>query len=134
MDKLKVLNIFAIAFLVSLLVQYWFFPKPNTTTIPTDIFLSIEKDSIVVPNIPKITLHNTTTGTITVNPCDEIIITINSLPLNGIKEIAPAFCNPITVNGTNMALLPFDSMYRIFSAQPGKYLITLKSSLGERTV
>ena len=129
MDKLKVLNIFAIAFLASLLIQYWFFPKTNTTTVPTDIFLSIEKDSIIVPNIPKITLHNTTTGAITVNPCNEIFVTIDSIPLNGIQAIAPTFCNVISIPGNSIALLPFDSMYRVFSAQPGKYSITFKSSL-----
>ena len=134
MDKLKVLNIFAIAFLVSLLLQYWFFPKPNTSVTPTDIFLSIEADSIVVPNIPKITLHNTTKDTITVNPCNDITLTIDSRPLSGIQEIAPDFCKSVTVNTNGTSVIPFDPLYKIFSSQPWKYLITLKSWAGERNV
>lgn len=98
MDKLKVLNIFALAFIVSLLVQYWFFPKNNTTPIPTDVFLSIEKDAIIVPNIPKITVHNTTKENITIQPCAEMNITIDSRPLTGIQDIAKDFCTSITVS------------------------------------
>ena len=118
MDKLKVLNIFAIAFLVSLLLQYWFFPKPNTSVTPTDIFLSVETDSIVVPNIPKITLHNTTKDTITVNPCNDITLTIDSRPLSGVQEIAPDFCKSVTVNTNGTSVIPFDPLYKIFSSQP----------------
>jgi hypothetical protein len=98
MDKLRILNLFAIAFLVSLLVQYWFFPKPNSTPVLTDVYISVESDSIVVPNIPKITLHNTTTGSITVNPCTDINISVDSRALTGIRETAIGFCAPVTVS------------------------------------
>ncbi len=98
MDKLRLINLFVIAFLVSLMVQYWFFPTKSTTTVVPDIFISVEKESIVIPNIPKITIHNTTTGSISLNPCDDITITIDSRPLTGIKETAPDFCKLITVN------------------------------------
>ena len=81
MDKLRLLNLFAIAFLASLLVQYWFFPVKNTTPLVQDVYISVESDSITVPNIPKVTIHNTTSGTIVVNPCDDIKISIDSRPL-----------------------------------------------------
>lgn len=98
MDKLRLINLFAIAFLVSLMVQYWFFPAKNATPVLSDVFISVEKESVVIPNIPKITIHNTTTGSITVNPCDDVTITIDSRPLTGIRESAPEYCKPITVN------------------------------------
>ena len=88
MDKLRIINIFVVAFLISLLVQYWFFPKQNTAPVVQDIYLSLESESLTVPNIPKVTLHNTTSGAITVNPCDDITISIDSLPLSGIRETA----------------------------------------------
>lgn len=88
MDKLRIINLFVVAFLVSLLIQYWFFPKQNTALIIPDIYLSLESDSLTVPNIPKITIHNTTTGAIIVNPCDDINISIDSRPLSGIRETA----------------------------------------------
>ena len=98
MDKLRIINLFAVAFLVSLLVQYWFFPKQSTTSVVTDVYISVEKESIVIPNIPKITIHNTTTGSIVINPCDDVSISIDSRPLTGVKETAPDFCKSITVN------------------------------------
>jgi hypothetical protein len=81
MDKLKMLNIFIFAFLISLLVQYWFFPKPNTQIIDQGVVVSVDSDALVVPNIPKITLKNTSTGTINLSTCEHIRITIDSLPL-----------------------------------------------------
>jgi len=81
MDKLKLLNLFALAFLGSLLIQYWFFPQPNTTPVVQDVFLSIESDSLIVPNIPKISIHNTTTGVLNINPCNDITLSIDSIPL-----------------------------------------------------
>lgn len=99
MDKLRLINLFAIAFLVSLMVQYWFFPAKNTTPIITDIYISVEKEGIVVPNIPKITIHNTTTGSVIINPCDDVAISIDSRPLTGIKETAMDFCTPISLGG-----------------------------------
>lgn len=102
MDKLRLINLFALAFLVSLMVQYWFFPAKNTTPVITDVYLSVEKESIVIPNIPKITIHNTTTGAITIQPCIDISILYNSIPLTGIKESAPDFCSPVTVNALSV--------------------------------
>ena len=98
MDKLRIFNIFAIAFLVSLLVQYWFFPKNDSTPVISDIYLTIETNDIVVPNIPKITLHNSTKESITIQPCNDINITIDSLPLSGIQDIAKNFCTPLTIS------------------------------------
>ncbi len=88
MDKLRILNLFAIAFLVSLLVQYWFFPKQVTPPILPDVYISVESENIIVPNIPKITIHNTTTGAITVNPCDDITLSLDSKLVTGIRETA----------------------------------------------
>ena len=98
MDKLRLINLFVIAFLVSLMVQYWLFPAKNTAPIVSDVYISVESDSIVIPNIPKITIHNTTTGAIVVNPCEDITISIDSRPITGIKETAPDFCKTINVD------------------------------------
>lgn len=129
MEKLRILNLFFIAFLVSLLVQYWFFPKQNTTPVLPDVYLSVEKDSIVVPNIPKITIHNTTSGSIDINPCDSISIAIDSRPLTGIQEMAPSFCAPVRVEANNTAPLSLNPLYQLFSTKPGKYILTLNSPL-----
>jgi hypothetical protein len=129
MDKLRILNLFAIAFLVSLLVQYWFFPKPTVATILPDVYMSVEKEGIVVPNIPKITIHNTTTGAIVINPCDDMSISVDSRSLAGIRSNASGFCTPVTVSAGQAHLISFDPLYSVFATQPGKYIITLKTPL-----
>lgn len=130
MDKLRILNLFAIAFLVSLLVQYWFFPKPSTTPILPDITMSVEKDSIVVPNIPKVTIHNTTTGAITINPCSDIKMSTDGVGLTGIAELSKnLFCLPLSISGGTMHQLSFNSLYPLFAAKPGKYIVTLSTPL-----
>jgi hypothetical protein len=98
MEKLRLINLFAIAFLVSLMVQFWFFPAKNTAPTISDVYISVESDSVVIPNIPKITIHNTTTGSINLNPCDDVSITIDSRPLTGIRESAPEYCKSITIH------------------------------------
>ncbi|MBC7503789.1 YidC/Oxa1 family membrane protein insertase, partial [Candidatus Gracilibacteria bacterium] len=134
MDKLRIINLFVVAFLVSLLIQYWFFPKQNTVLIIPDIYLSLESDSITVPNIPKITIHNTTTGAIIVNPCDDINISIDSRPLSGIRETASGFCMPINITAGSTQLISFATLYKVFSQQSGKYIISMKTPLGERSI
>ncbi|MBC7498239.1 YidC/Oxa1 family membrane protein insertase [Candidatus Gracilibacteria bacterium] len=134
MDKLRILNLFAIAFLVSLLVQYWFFPKQVTPPILPDVYISVESENIIVPNIPKITIHNTTTGAITVNPCDDITLSLDSKLVTGIRETAIGFCAPIIVAPSQIHLILFAPLYRVFATQPGKYVVTIKTPLGDRSI
>ena len=134
MDKLRIINLFAIAFLISLAVQYWFFPKQTSTVALPDVYISVEKENIIVPNIAKITIHNTTSGAITVNPCDDVSILIDSRPLTGISEKATGFCIPITVDPAQTTHLSLDPLYKVFSTQPGQYTITLKTAGGDRSV
>jgi hypothetical protein len=129
MDKLRILNLFAIAFLVSLLVQYWFFPKPTPTTILPDVYMSVEKESIVVPNIPKVTLHNTTTGAITIHPCDDIVLSLDSRSLTGVRSSASGFCLPITVPALEVRPISFDALHSVFATQPGRYIVSLHTSM-----
>jgi YidC/Oxa1 family membrane protein insertase len=133
MDKLRILNIFVIAFLISLIFQYFFFPQPAPSIALPDITLSIEKSDIVVPNIPAITVHNTTTGSIVIQPCDDMTISINSKLLTSIRELASGFCTPLSIVASWSAMISFDALYKVFSTQPGNYVVTMKTSLGDRT-
>jgi YidC/Oxa1 family membrane protein insertase len=133
MDKLRILNIFVIAFLISLIFQYFFFPKPSPSVVIPDITLSVEKSDITVPNIPKITLHNTTTGVVMIDTCRDISISINSQPTKNIAETYPKFCQAISAPVWSGVHISFDPLYQVFSKLPGQYLITLKTPLGDRT-
>lgn len=81
MEKLKLINLFLLVFIVTLFVQYTLFPKKNTTIPPSGAYISVASQSVTIPNIPKVTLHNTTSGSLTLNPCVDINITIDSVPL-----------------------------------------------------
>ena len=47
---------------------------------------------------------------------------------------APAFCTPLVVDAGAKKLLPMESLYKVFSSKAGKYIVTLKTPLGDRTV
>ncbi len=134
MDKLKLLNLFILAFLLSLLVQYFFLPPKQTEALPVGAILSVQKESVVIPNIPVVSLKNTSTGTISINPCQEVTITVNSLPLVGMSGLAPAFCQTLSLPSGTEKELPLKELYPIFAKQDGKYLLTLKTQFGERMV
>lgn len=134
MDKLRTFNLFMIAFLVALLVQYWFFPQESKQPVLSDIYLSVEKENIVIPNIPKVIVHNTTSGAIIVNPCQDVTITIDSRSLTGITDLAKDFCLPLTIEASSTKQISFNPLYQVFASQAGKYLITLKTPFWDRTV
>jgi len=79
MDKLKLLNLFILAFLVSLMIQLVFFPPEKTIPVSAGIILEIEDDSLVMPNIPRISIHNPTGETVDVSPCQDISINITPI-------------------------------------------------------
>lgn len=129
---MKILQIFIISFLLSLLVQYWFFPQKTSVSRPEGIYLSVEKDVLTLPNLPKIYIHNTTTGSLSFNPCEKVSFSINSQSLSGISLFAPEFCHPVSIAPQTTSQLSVDALYRVFAAQYGKYIITLQTNDGDR--
>jgi hypothetical protein len=57
MDKLKLLNLFVLAFLLSIVVQTYFIPDKKET-LQAGVLLQVADDAITVPNIPKIEIIN----------------------------------------------------------------------------
>ncbi len=134
MDKLKLLNLFVLAFLLSLVVQSFFLPKKIDTATPTGLILQVQDDTITIPNIPKVEVINQGTWAITIYPCDDITLSVDSQPILGMSGAAPAFCTPLVVDAGAKKLLPMESLYKVFSSKAGKYIVTLKTPLGDRTV
>lgn len=134
MDKAKLFNLFILAFLMSLSVQYLFFPQANKQTEVSPVLLGVKDDSITIPNIPTIELTNNSTGAFTLNPCDDISVSVDSLPLTGLREAAPLFCTPLEVTSGSKVILPFKELYQVFAKKEGKYIATVKTPLGERMV
>lgn len=58
MDKMKLLNLFILAFAVSLMVQLVFFPPKDASITQSGVLLQIKDDNITIPNIPEIEIIN----------------------------------------------------------------------------
>lgn len=133
MNKSQFLNILFFSLLFSLIFQYMF--GVDTKKIPeiSDVSLEIQDSTITIPNIPKVTIKNSSTGTLTVNPCTDITITIDSRPLGGLEKSAPDFCKPFSIESASGRILPLSSLYQVFAVKSGKYILSLKTNFGERT-
>lgn len=132
----RILLIFLYAFTLSLVVQYFFFPKDTTknTITAQGVILQVEKENITIPNIPKVELVNHSTGSITMNTCSDISITIDSNPVSDIATATPDFCQTLTLAPEEKKVLPFNALYKVFAQLPGKYIITAKTPFGDRIV
>lgn len=120
----------AYALLLTTAIQYFFFSKPHTDlVVNTDVILTVQKDSIVIPNIPQVTLVNNLTGSLLLKPCEDMAISIDSKPLSfsGIQTEAPTFCDSLTIMSGSKALLPFSDLSKVFAQMSGKYIVTVKT-------
>lgn len=98
------------------------------------MILQVDKESVTIPNIPKVELVNHSTGSITMNTCSDISITIDSNPLSDIATAAPDFCQAVNVAPEQKKTLPFNELYKVFAKVSGKYIITAKTPFGDRMV
>lgn len=97
MDKLKLFNLFVLAFLLSLIFQYFFPVAQKETPVLSEVVLSVDKESFTIPNIPVLTVKNTSTGAIVVHPCTEFSLSVDSVPLMGMSGAAPTFCRTLHI-------------------------------------
>jgi YidC/Oxa1 family membrane protein insertase len=134
MDKLKLLNLFVLAFLLSIVVQTFLFPKQTAPVAVWGVLIQVADDAITLPNIPKIEVINQGTWVITIHPCDDVMLSVDSQPILGMSGAAPAFCAPLIVEAGAKKLLPMTPLYKVFSSKAGKYIVTLNTPLGDRTV
>lgn len=133
MDKAKLFNIFVLAFLLSLAIQYLFIPQKWGNSLPQDVILQIQDDAITIPNIPHIELSNTSTGSFSIAPCRDIKISIDSRPLTWMSGAAPTFCDEISIESGSKSLLPLGKLYQVFAKQSGKYVLSVTTPFWERT-
>jgi hypothetical protein len=116
MDKGKILNIILLSMIMTLALQF-FLPKNNQPgTISQSVYLQAKKESITIPNIPVIELINKSTGSINIQPCQDIKLTMNSIPLTGIQENMPKFCSPLTIVSGSSAILPLRELHTVFAS------------------
>lgn len=133
MDKAKLFNLFLLAFIMSLSIQYLFFPPSQKQAENTSVLLSVQDDSVVIPNIPVIEITNNSSGAFTLHPCKDIRLNIDSISYS-MSGASPSFCTPVEVASAQKVVLPFRELYQVFAHKDGKYLVTVVTPLGERTI
>lgn len=132
------MNKFALILLYALILTFslqYFFPKQKVTNnSASNILLTIETDSIVIPNTPKISLINNTASGFMIAPCQDISLLIDSQPLTGIKEVAPNFCTSKEIGIGKTEPISFDDLAKVFASRSGKYVININTPLWVRSV
>ena len=133
MNKYILITLYAIS--VTFLFQY-FFPSEKTgmKNQASDIIVSVKSDSLTIPNLPHIEIRNTTASGWIMKPCQDIRITIDSKPLEDIATKVPAFCREIDIVTQSGVTLPIGELARTIASYPGKYILTVKTPVGDRIV
>lgn len=129
----KILNIAFLALILTLILQMMM-PKPQNAITSEGVYMSAQSSEITVPNIPKISLHNTSSWSVTINPCTDVTISVNSQPFQNIATAYPEFCTPLTVASGQVGLLNLNPLYKQFASHPGNYIITTKTPFGDRNI
>lgn len=133
MQLAKILNIAILALLITLVMQL-FIPRP-TPTVPAEwAYLSIQESAVTIPNIPKISFHNVSSGAITLAPCSDITLSVNSAPLSKIEETYPDFCRPLTIAENSTAIINMNPLHRVFSSLAGTYIMSVQTDFWERSI
>jgi 60Kd inner membrane protein len=132
MNKFAIIALYAL--IVTFSIQYFFPANKSTTTQASNLLLTVQKASFVIPNIPKIDVINNTASGFTISPCEDITITIDSQPLTDISQAAPGFCQVQEIESRKTVHLSFSDLSKVFSSRAGQYIVTLKTPLGDRMV
>lgn len=109
----RFLNILLFSLIIVLTLNL-FFPAKNkdTVAIPKTVSLQMEDTSLVVPNIPKISLFNNTTSGVSIQTCENIHLYRNTQKLT---DIPASFCQNLILSWGEKKGLPFYEMYKLFS-------------------
>jgi membrane protein insertase Oxa1/YidC/SpoIIIJ len=126
--------LFALYTLTLILLVQYFFPTTKNTPMDTGILLSIKDDTLVIPNIPKIELVNSTNTGFLINPCQDIKFSANSQSITDLAALAPSFCAELSIEPNTTHTLSVDALASLFIAKPAEYIMTLATPLGERTL
>jgi len=126
--------IFALYVMILTISFQYFFPSEKKLPQDSNVYLTIQDDTIVIPNIPKISLVNASATGISIMPCRDIHITIDSQPITGIADLSPDFCKEVMITAGSTKLLPFSDLFRMFASREGKYMISATTPLGDRSI
>jgi YidC/Oxa1 family membrane protein insertase len=132
MNRYIIIALYALSF--TLLFQYFFTNKQTEVKNTNDIILTIVDDTIVVPNSPSIEIVNHTMTGASFNTCRDITLSVDSRTIGNLSEWAPSFCQEIIVWAWEKKHIPLEELSTLLAKMPGKYILTLKTSTGDRTM
>lgn len=132
MNRYIIIALYALSF--TLLFQYFFTNKQTEVKNTNDIILTIVDDTIVVPNSPSIEIVNHTMSGASFNTCRDITLSVDSRTIGNLSEWAPSFCQEIIVWAWEKKHIPLEELSTLLAKMPGKYILTLKTSNGDRTM
>lgn len=132
MNRYIIIALYALSF--TLLFQYFFTNKQTEVKNTNDIILTIVDDTIVVPNSPSIEIVNHTMSGASFNTCRDVTLSVDSRTIGNLSEWAPSFCQEIIVWAWEKKHIPLEELSTLLAKMPGKYILTLKTSTGDRTM
>ncbi len=132
MNKFALILLYALA--ITFTIQYLFPPQKTTDIAIPNILIAVDKASIVIPNIPKVSIINTTASGFTLLPCRDLTLSIDSQPVTDIEKLAPGFCSKIEVGALKTEHISLGDLAKIFATKAGKYVFSLKTPIGDRLV
>lgn len=122
MNTYKILNIALIALIITLCLSIF---QPKNSAVPTNaVSLSVQNKSVSIPNIPIVSVHNTTTSDVSINTCQDISLTQNSNNVD-IKSVAPDFCETKTFGSGTTTALSLEKLHSLFAFTPANYILSM---------
>jgi hypothetical protein len=113
-----------LAFFVFLLVFNIFLPQPKKDAVTSNaVTLRIASASLTVPEIPSVSVSNTTSGTVSFDTCKELEILKDYRKIE-IDAPFQAFCSQIELKAGETKNLDLSALSRLFEI-PGKYAFKL---------
>lgn len=133
MKALKFFNILLFALILTMITQIWMAPKV-TPIAENSIALTTTADSVTVPNIPQITVHNTKTEDFAFNTCEHLSLVYSPATSANTIAFPSENCQEITVKAGSSHLLDLSFLHTSLSKLHGKYELKLSSGDIERKI
>lgn len=111
----KILN-FLLAFFITLLIFNLFFPsKKQETSTTQEIVFKAASNSYTIPNLPVINITNNSNKTLSVDTCNDILISKDWIKIENILLTAPKFCTKLNIKTKESKNINFEPISKIFS-------------------
>lgn len=113
MKNERLLN-FIIAFLLTLIIFNFFFPKEQVNKNNNNITFTSQKSDYSIPNLATIQIWNNLNKEITINTCKNLTIKKDWLKIDNIEKQFPIFCTDIKIWSGKSEIINLEPIASIF--------------------